>query len=233
MTQKVCPECLGRRLSKEAMGITIGGKSIADTTNLAIEDSLDWVKNVVTGNVLSPREKEISKLILKEIEARLGFLNSVGLEYLTLDRAANTLSGGEAQRIRLASQIGSGLTGVLYVLDEPTIGLHQRDNDRLIETLRKLRDLGNTVVVVEHDRDMISAADYIADFGPKAGKFGGAVVATGTLAEILKNPNSETGKFVSGERNFDVSTPPAYGSSTYYTGIQKSIKKSSLSGASV
>jgi len=179
MREKICPTCEGTRLKKEALAITIGGLSISDITSFSIDKAYEWITTLLRSDVVNEREKEIGKLVIKEIEARLDFLRSVGLEYLTLSRQAGTLSGGEAQRIRLASQIGSGLTGVLYVLDEPTIGLHPRDNQRLIDTLKKLRDLGNTVVVVEHDRDMMKQSDYIVDFGPGAGKHGGEVVATG------------------------------------------------------
>lgn len=201
MSEIVCPECSGARLKKESLSVTIDGKSIADATKMSIEDTAAWTANLP--NVLSGKEMEIGRLILKETDARLSFLNSVGLEYLSLDRSAATLAGGEAQRIRLASQIGSGLTGVLYVLDEPTIGLHPRDNDRLISTLIKLRDLGNSVVVVEHDQETIEACDYIFDFGPAAGKHGGAVIAHGTVAQIKKDPNSITGKYLSGKRKIE------------------------------
>lgn len=205
MREKVCPVCKGARLKKEALGVSIDDKSIAEITALSIESSLEWIDNLeVKQEILSKREKEIAKLIVKEISARLGFLKAVGLEYLTLDRAAGSLSGGEAQRIRLASQIGSGLTGVLYVLDEPTIGLHQRDNDRLINTLKRLRDIENSVIVVEHDRDMIESADHIVDFGPGAGKFGGEVVSQGTAAHIKKDRKSLTGKYLSGKKKISV-----------------------------
>lgn len=205
MREKVCPVCNGARLKKEALGVTIDKKSIANITSLSIEASLNWINNLeVSAEILSKREKEIAKLIVKEISARLGFLKAVGLEYLTLDRAAGSLSGGEAQRIRLASQIGSGLTGVLYVLDEPTIGLHQRDNNRLINTLKRLRDTENSVIVVEHDRDMINSADHIVDFGPGAGKFGGEVVSQGTPTHIKRDRKSLTGKYLSGKKKITV-----------------------------
>lgn len=200
MTEVPCSECKGARLKKEALGITIDKKSISEVSDLAITDAIAWIKGLENEKTLSAREREIVRLVLKEIGARLGFLVDVGLEYLTISRAANSLSGGEAQRIRLASQIGSGLTGVLYVLDEPTIGLHPRDNMLLISTLHKMRDLGNTVVVVEHDRDVIKASDYIFDFGPGAGKHGGGVVAKGVLEDIKKDNDSITGKFLSGRR---------------------------------
>lgn len=201
MSEIVCPDCLGTRLKKESLSVTIENKSIAEVTSMSIEDTSTWVKTLP--KAISQKELEIGKLILKEIDARLSFLVSVGLEYLSLERSASTLAGGEAQRIRLASQIGSGLTGVLYVLDEPTIGLHPRDNDRLIETLKKLRDLGNSVVVVEHDKETIEAADYLFDFGPGAGKLGGAVISHGTIEQIKKDPNSITGKYLSGRKKIE------------------------------
>lgn len=205
MTQRVCPDCQGARLKPEALSITIDGRSIVDITRLQISEALDFILHLESGKPLSKREQEIARLIVKEIKNRLSFLVSVGLEYLTLDRAAGTLAGGEAQRIRLASQIGSGLSGVLYVLDEPTIGLHQRDNKRLIDTLANLRDLGNTVVVVEHDREMIESADWIFDFGPGAGKHGGIIVAEGKVGDIAKNPKSITGKYLKGKKNLFIS----------------------------
>ncbi len=200
MRQKVCQTCNGARLKKEALSITIGGLSISEVTSFSVIKSEDWRATLLEKTVENEREKEIARLIVKEIGTRLNFLKSVGLEYLTLDREAGSLSGGEAQRIRLASQIGSGLTGVLYVLDEPTIGLHQRDNQKLIDTLKKLRDLGNTVIVVEHDAEMMRAADHLIDFGPGAGKHGGEVVAEGAPADVTKNPKSITGQFLSGKR---------------------------------
>lgn len=203
MREKVCPDCNGTRLKKEALGITIGGLSISDVTSFSVIQALDWIVSLLRYDDTNEREKEIAKLIVREIEGRLKFLIDVGLEYLTLGRVAGSLSGGEAQRIRLASQIGSGLTGVLYVLDEPTIGLHPRDDQKLIDTLKKLRDLGNTVIVVEHDAEMMNQSDYIADFGPGAGKNGGEVVATGTPDEIKSNPNSITGKYLSGNKKVE------------------------------
>jgi len=199
MKEITCEVCGGSRLKKEALGVTIDGKSISEISDLSIIHTLEWVKTLTT-QVLSPRENQIATNIIKEITARLSFLTSVGLDYLSLSRTAATLAGGEAQRIRLASQIGSGLTGVLYVLDEPTIGLHPRDNQRLIDTLKKLRDLGNTVVVVEHDREMMQNADYVFDFGPGAGKHGGEVVAQGTYNEITQDPKSLTGQYLSGKK---------------------------------
>lgn len=198
MREKVCEECGGARLKKEALGITIDNHSIYSVTTFPITETLLWVKKIASE--FPEREKNIANTIVREIETRLNFLVSVGLEYLTLNRGAGSLSGGEAQRIRLASQIGSGLTGVLYVLDEPTIGLHQKDNAKLITTLKKLRDLGNSVIVVEHDEEMMRSSDYIFDFGPGAGKHGGGIVAHGTLKDLLKNKASVTGKYLNGAR---------------------------------
>lgn len=204
MREKLCPECNGLRLKKEALSITIGGLSIAQVTEMSIVKALEWITSLTYVDEINGREKEISRLIIKETQGRLKFLLSVGLEYLTLNRVAGSLSGGEAQRIRLASQIGSGLTGVLYVLDEPTIGLHPRDDQKLIDTLKNLRDLGNTVVVVEHDAAMMKQSDWIADFGPGAGKHGGEVIATGTPEEIEKNAKSITGKYLSGKKKVEL-----------------------------
>lgn len=198
----VCPECNGGRLKKEALSVTLNDKSIIEVSTMSIERSLEFVNKLP--DVISGREAEIAKMILREIRERLKFLVDVGLEYLTLQRTASTLSGGEAQRIRLASQIGSGLTGVLYVLDEPSIGLHQRDNTKLIETLKKLRDLGNTVLVVEHDQDTMEASDYLFDFGPGAGEHGGNIVSQGTVDEVRKDTNSITGKYLSGKKKIKV-----------------------------
>lgn len=202
MKYETCRVCNGGRLKKEALSVTIDGKSIVEVSDMAIEKTLAFVNKLP--EVFNARENEIAKMILREIRERLTFLTDVGLEYLTLARTASTLSGGEAQRIRLASQIGSGLTGVLYVLDEPSIGLHQRDNSKLIETLKKLRDLGNTVLVVEHDEDTMEASDYIFDFGPGAGAHGGNVISKGTVEEIKKDENSITGAFLSGKRKIRV-----------------------------
>ena len=193
MTHITCSECHGARLKPETLAVTIGGKNIYEVTNMTIGECVEFFKNLE----LNEREKKISAQILKEIHARLNFLLNVGLDYLTLSRAAGTLSGGEAQRIRLATQIGSGLTGVLYILDEPSIGLHQRDNNRLLEALKGLRDLGNTLIVVEHDEDTMYAADHIVDIGPGAGENGGHVVAQGTAEEIKKIPESITGQYLS------------------------------------
>lgn len=189
----VCPACNGDRLKKESLAVKIAEKSIIDVTRLSVDRARKYFKTLD----LSQMEGEIARMILQEVESRLSFLTDVGLSYLTLDRAANTLSGGEAQRIRLATQIGSKLSGVIYVLDEPSIGLHQNDNDKLIATLKNLRDLGNTVIVVEHDVDTMLASDYIIDIGPGAGKNGGHVIAKGTPQEVMKDPNSITGKYLS------------------------------------
>ncbi|MCX7888984.1 MAG: excinuclease ABC subunit UvrA [Rhodobacteraceae bacterium] len=197
-----CHVCGGHRLKPEALAVRIAGLHIGEVVQKSIREALAWVDTVPAS--LSAQRNEIARLVLKEIRERLGFLNNVGLEYLTLARAAGTLSGGESQRIRLASQIGSGLTGVLYVLDEPSIGLHQRDNDRLLATLRNLRDQGNTVLVVEHDEEAIRAADYVLDIGPGAGVHGGQVVARGTPAEIAADPASLTGQYLSGARAIPV-----------------------------
>lgn len=203
MREQICESCNGDRLKKESLGITIDKKSISKVTTNSVDSLIQWMENLE--QKLNKRENEIGKLIISEIVGRLKFLVSVGLDYLTLDRVAGTLSGGEAQRIRLASQIGSGLTGVLYVLDEPTIGLHQKDNQKLIDTLKTLRDLGNTVVVVEHDEEMMKQADFLADFGPRAGKQGGELVAHGTPIEVMANKNSLTGKYLSGKKTIEIS----------------------------
>jgi excinuclease ABC subunit A len=201
MRERRCHVCKGARLKPVVLAITVHGLSIMDICNLGVDDALDLFTNALK---LTEQELFIARQIMKEINARLGFMSNVGLNYLELARAANTLSGGEAQRIRLATQIGSGLQGVLYVLDEPSIGLHQRDNDRLIMTLKHLRDLGNTVLVVEHDEDTIRQADYLLDIGPGAGVAGGEVVAAGTPAEVAKNPASMTGRYLSGIERIDV-----------------------------
>ena len=200
MTFRQCPECHGKRLKPESLAVTVNGLSINDFNQLSVEKALQFVRDLE----LDDEKKIIAKDILKEIESRLKFLADVGLSYLTLARESGTLSGGEAQRIRLATQLGCGLVGVLYILDEPSIGLHQRDNDKLLATLKKLRDIGNTVVVVEHDMDTIMAADYVLDLGPAAGIHGGHLVASGTPAEIMKNKNSLTGKYMSGELAIEV-----------------------------
>ena len=200
MRQVACPSCGGARLNPTILGVKVGGKSIADITDLSLADALAFVRSLQ----LSTREAKIGEQVLKEIDARLQFLLDVGLDYLTLSRSAGTLSGGEAQRIRLATQIGSGLVGVLYVLDEPSIGLHQRDNRRLIETLTKLRDMGNTLIVVEHDEDTMREADWIVDVGPGAGEHGGEIVHSGSFEELLKNTKSITGDYMAGRRSIEV-----------------------------
>ena len=199
MHNQICPSCSGARLKPEVLSIKVADRSIHDVSSMSIKNS----KIFFDGLKLTPTEEKIAFQILKEIRQRLNFLNDVGLDYLTLDRAAGTLSGGEAQRIRLATQIGSALTGVLYVLDEPSIGLHQRDNDKLIATLKRLRELGNTVIVVEHDEDTMHASDYIIDLGPGAGEAGGHLIASGTAQEIMKNNESVTGRFLSGKEKID------------------------------
>lgn len=200
MRQVACPSCGGARLNPTILGVKVGGKSIAEVTELSLADALAFVR----GLQLSAREAKIGEQVLKEIDARLQFLLDVGLDYLTLSRSAGTLSGGEAQRIRLATQIGSGLVGVLYVLDEPSIGLHQRDNRRLIETLTKLRDMGNTLIVVEHDEDTMREADWIVDVGPGAGEHGGEIVHSGSFEDLLKNTRSITGDYMAGRRRIEV-----------------------------
>ena len=200
MSNIPCPDCGGQRLKPTSLGVTVGGMNIAQLSELSVRKAREFC----AGLTLSEKERMIAGQILKEIDNRLGFLCDVGLEYLTLSRSAGTLSGGEAQRIRLATQIGSSLMGVLYILDEPSIGLHQRDNDRLLGTLKHLRDLGNTVIVVEHDEDTMRAADYIVDIGPGAGVHGGRIIACGTAEEIMRNPESLTGQFLSGARRIEV-----------------------------
>ncbi len=203
MMSRPCPVCQGKRLKPESLAVTIGGKNIMDISAMSVIQALKWA-SALAGNghkaVLTEREQTIAHQILKEIKSRLGFLRDVGLDYLTIDRPSATLSGGEAQRIRLATQIGSGLMGVLYICDEPTVGLHPADDSRLIKTLQKLRDLGNTLLVVEHDEAMMRAADYIIDMGPGAGEHGGQIVATGTMADIMKAVGSITGQYLSGVR---------------------------------
>ena len=200
MSECPCPDCQGRRLRKESLAVTVGEKNIYEFTTLSVEDALVWME----GLTLTEQQMLIADRILKEIRSRLGFLKSVGLGYLTLARSAGTLSGGESQRIRLATQIGSSLMGVLYILDEPSIGLHQRDNDKLLATLKNLRDLGNSLIVVEHDEDTMRAADYLIDIGPGAGVHGGQVVAAGTPAEVMANPDSLTGQYLSGKKKIEV-----------------------------
>ena len=202
MEEEVCPTCNGQRLRTEVLKITIAKKNIIDATGFSIADAIEFFGNV--NDQLTETEQQIAKLILQEINSRLSFLEHVGLSYLTLSRPANTLSGGEAQRIRLATQIGSKLQGVLYVLDEPSIGLHQRDNAKLIQTLRSLQEIGNTVLVVEHDEDTMRSADHILEIGPKAGKHGGEVIAQGSPKEVMKGGTSSTGKYLSGEKEIPI-----------------------------
>src|SRR5690606_30849910 len=197
-----CPACAGNRLKPEALAVKINKLHIGETTQMSIRVARDWFSALPEH--LNAKQNEIAVRILKEIRERLNFLNDDGLEYLSLSRNSGTLSGGESQRIRLASQIGSGLTGVLYVLDEPSIGLHQRDNARLLDTLKHLRDIGNTVIVVEHDEDAILTADHVVDIGPAAGIHGGEIVAEGTPSDIMNNPKSLTGKYLSGELSVSV-----------------------------
>ncbi|CUP53905.1 excinuclease ABC subunit A [Clostridium baratii] len=202
MSDNHCPKCKGARLNKEALAVTVGDKNIYEFTTLSIKEELDFIKGVN----FSEKDRIISEQIIKEIVSRLEFLVNVGLDYLNLSRSSGTLSGGEAQRIRLATQIGSALMGVLYILDEPSIGLHQRDNDKLIQTLKHLRDVGNTVIVVEHDEDTIIEADYVVDIGPGAGEHGGEIVAAGTVEEIKKCDNSLTAKYLTGEKKIETPT---------------------------
>lgn len=200
MSETPCKACGGRRLRKEALAVTVGGKTIAEMADMPVGDAIDFVDSLV----LTPKERIVAERILKEIKQRLGFLKNVGLDYLTLSRGASTLSGGESQRIRLATQIGASLVGVLYILDEPSIGLHQRDNDKLLATLKNLRDLGNSLIVVEHDEDTIRAADYIVDIGPKAGVHGGEVVCAGSVEDICACERSLTGQYLSGKLRISV-----------------------------
>lgn len=213
MTQCVCPDCGGARLSTESLSVTVGGKNIYEFCQMPIHEELDFIQNLQ----LTEKEQMIGALIVREIRDRLNFLNSVGLDYLSLAREAATLSGGESQRIRLATQIGSSLMGVLYILDEPSIGLHQRDNDMLLDTMKHLRDLGNTLLVVEHDEDTMRAADYIVDIGPGAGVHGGEVVAAGTAEEVMNTPGSITGDYLSGRKRIPVPTERRKGSGNFLT----------------
>lgn len=193
----LCPECHGKRLKPEILAVTVGGKNIAELSDMSIREALDFIE----GLDLSEKDRKIAYQVLKEIKARLSFLIDVGLDYLTLSRAAGTLSGGESQRIRLATQIGSSLVGVLYILDEPSIGLHQKDNEKLLATLRHLTDIGNTLIVVEHDEDTMYVADHIVDIGPGAGINGGQLVVQGTVDEIKACKESLTGQYLSGAKN--------------------------------
>jgi len=199
MTSKPCPVCQGKRLKPESLAVTIGGKNIMDVSSMSVKQALEWL-TTIGGSVLNEREQMIAHQIIKEIGGRLGFLKDIGLDYLTIERPSATLSGGEAQRIRLATQIGSGLMGVLYICDEPTVGLHPADDFRLIETLKRLRDLGNTILVVEHDEAMMRAADHIIDMGPGAGEHGGWIVVTGTLSDIMNSKESITGQYLNGTK---------------------------------
>ena len=200
MTDRTCKTCNGKRLKDVVLAITVNGKNIIDLTEMSVTEALEFYENIE----LTEKQKQIATEILKEIKERLSFMINVGLDYLTLSRMTKTLSGGESQRIRLATQIGSRLTGVIYVLDEPSIGLHQRDNDRLLEALKELKDIGNTLVVVEHDEDTMREADYLIDMGPGAGVNGGEVVAAGTPKEVLKNKNSLTAKYLTGKVKIEV-----------------------------
>ncbi len=223
MTQCVCPDCGGARLSTESLSVTVGGKNIYEFCQMPIHEELDFIQNLQ----LTEKEQMIGALIVREIRDRLNFLNSVGLDYLSLAREAATLSGGESQRIRLATQIGSSLMGVLYILDEPSIGLHQRDNEKLLGTLRHLRDLGNTLVVVEHDEDTMRAADYVVDIGPYAGIHGGELVAAGTVDDIIACERSITGQYLSGKRKIPVPTKRRPGNGkklTIYGAVQNNLK---------
>ena len=213
MSDNPCPKCKGARLKPEALAVTVGGKNIFEFTIMAIREELEFINSVE----FSEKDKIISSQIIKEIQARLSFLINVGLDYLDLARTAGTLSGGEAQRIRLATQIGSQLMGVLYILDEPSIGLHQRDNDRLIATLKQLRDVGNTLIVVEHDEDTMREADYIVDIGPRAGEHGGQIVAAGTLDEIIENENSLTGQYLTGAKKVELPEERRKGNGNFIT----------------
>ncbi|WP_207940271.1 UvrABC system protein A [Enterococcus sp. DIV2402] len=219
MTELTCKSCQGYRLNPQALSVKVNGKHIGEISELAINKAVSFVE----GLELSTQESMIARPIVKEIDDRLSFLQNVGLDYLTLSRSAGTLSGGEAQRIRLATQIGSNLSGVLYILDEPSIGLHQRDNDRLLDSLRKMRDLGNTLIVVEHDEDTMRAADYLIDVGPGAGHAGGEIVAAGTPAEVAANPNSLTGQYLSGDRKIPVPAErrPSNGQAIKITGASE------------
>ncbi len=213
MVTRDCPDCKGKRLKPEVLAVTVGGKNLAELSDMSIRDAYDFI----SGLELTEKEQMIARQIIKEIKSRLGFLINVGLDYLTLSRAAGTLSGGESQRIRLATQIGSSLMGVLYILDEPSIGLHQRDNEKLLKTLRELTDLGNTLLVVEHDEDTMYAADHIIDIGPAAGIYGGELVAQGTVEDIKACPESITGQYLSGKKKIAVPKTRREGNGTFIT----------------
>src|SRR5205814_8107816 len=208
MIEQPCPTCGGKRLRPESLSVLLHGQSIGAVVDLAVTDALGFFESIpLRGNGRAGLDPDIARPILKEVNDRLRFLRNVGLDYLTLGRSADSLSGGEAQRIRLATQIGSRLVGVLYILDEPAIGLHQRDNARLLATLKELRDLGNTVLVVEHDEETIRAADYVVDLGPRAGRHGGEVVAAGGLDEVLRHRDSLTARYLRGELRIPVPPP--------------------------
>ena len=215
MTTRPCPTCNGMRLRPESIAVTVAGRNIIETTRLSVTEALEWYRSLP--GRLTDRENTIGRQVFKEIRARLGFLVDVGLDYLTLDRASGTLSGGEAQRIRLATQIGSSLMGVLYILDEPSIGLHQRDNARLIATLVRLRDLGNTLIVVEHDEETIRAADWVIDIGPRAGEHGGRLIHSGSLEDLLRNERSITADYLRGDRSIPIPRRRRTGSGNWLT----------------
>jgi excinuclease ABC subunit A len=229
MTTRPCPTCGGMRLKPESLSVTVGDRNIIETTRLAVTDALAWYAGLP--ELLPDRENQIARQVLKEIRARLGFLVDVGLDYLTLDRASGTLSGGEAQRIRLATQIGSSLMGVLYILDEPSIGLHQRDNDRLITTLMRLRDLGNTLIVVEHDEETIRAADWVIDIGPGAGEHGGELIHSGPLPDLLRSQRSITAAYLRGDRSVAVPRRRRRGSGEWL--IVRGARENNLQGMDV
>jgi excinuclease ABC subunit A len=229
MTTRPCPTCGGMRLKPESLSVTVGNRNIIETTRLAVTDALAWYAGLP--ELLTDRENQIARQVLKEIRARLGFLVDVGLDYLTLDRASGTLSGGEAQRIRLATQIGSSLMGVLYILDEPSIGLHQRDNDRLITTLMRLRDLGNTLIVVEHDEETIRAADWVIDIGPGAGEHGGELIHSGPLPDLLRSQRSITAAYLRGDRSVAVPRRRRRGSGEWL--IVRGARENNLQGMDV
>ncbi|MBR4373317.1 MAG: excinuclease ABC subunit UvrA, partial [Treponema sp.] len=227
MSVSECTGCHGKRLRPEALGVTVGGKNIVDLCRLSVSESIEFFKELS----LTETEKQIAHQVLKEINARLNFLQNVGLDYLTLDRSAGTLSGGEAQRIRLATQIGSGLTGVMYILDEPSIGLHQRDNQRLIDTLVYLRNLGNTVIVVEHDEQTLRTADWLVDIGPGAGVHGGNVVASGTPEQVMQVDESVTGRFLSGKLSMPIPSERRKGNGKFIR--INNVREHNLKGISV
>ncbi|MGP8081052.1 MAG: excinuclease ABC subunit UvrA [Dehalococcoidales bacterium] len=233
MVTKPCLECHGKRLKPEALAVTIGDKNIYEVSLLPVSKTLAWVKALNSGDkpVLSEREQLIARQIIKEIQSRLGFLSDIGLDYLALERPSMTLSGGEAQRIRLATQIGSGLMGVLYICDEPTVGLHLADSHRLVETLKRLRDIGNTILVVEHDESVMRAADYIIDMGPHAGEHGGKVIATGTIRDIMNCPESLTGQYLSGVKSIPMSAKRRKGNGAALT--IKGARQNNLKGIDV